>query len=787
MFDGKANAFSTTLIENATFDLYVERDGNMIMPEIKPSDRSSGGRGGRGGNVPRPTQLEFDLTLAPANVLNEETVRGSYEKITISLDHSADIALSRLMDYTAGRCSEDESVITAATCLAVLLRHVPAMVYVNVGMNFFTPESRIPMAGGLEIWRGYHQSLRAMMAGHLGINVGLAAAVFKKGGVTVIDFLLDALSLRDINDLTRRSPAEVKSVLSGVNCTTTHRGDMKQKFKIHSITNETANTWMFDNEKAGRKVSVAEYFKEEYNIVLKYPNLPLVLKSNKKTAFPIECLSIIPGQRFMSRLKGDQISEMIRITMRKPNHYRDEITAAVKQSLKFDQNPYIQSFGLAVGNEPMKIDARVLDAPKILLKNNSLAPRDGAWNLRGSKFIDAPPLTSCAFVFFARISNRDCEDISRIMLSKFYNAGVNTNIKSCPFVVANPKNGDNAVANALKDAFGQAQQKFRERPQMLFVVLDDRDKGIYEQVKTVGLCVARVMTQCMITKHVGNPDRIKDQYCGNLAMKVNIKLGGATNKIDTGVISKVSTIFIGSDVTHPSPGSDSPSIAAVVASYDKSATKYNTYCRSQGTRVEMIASIRECTELALKDYAKQNRGQYPERIVYYRDGVSNHQFEQCIRTEVAAIKDSIIALKCGAKLTAVVVQKRHHIRFFPVDDNADRSGNCLPGTVVDTKITHPTLFSFILQSHGGLQGMSRPTLYHVIYDENKFSNDDLQAISYDLCHLCERASRTISMVSPAYRAHLAAFYARMFLSANRHGAPVLREVAVGIENTMYYM
>ncbi|MCE8166467.1 MAG: hypothetical protein I3270_02365 [Candidatus Moeniiplasma glomeromycotorum] len=46
-------------------------------------------------------------------------------------------------------------------------------------------------------------------------------------------------------------------------------------------------------------------------------------------------------------------------------------------------------------------------------------------------------------------------------------------------------------------------------------------------------------------------------------------------------------------------------------------------------------------------------------------------------------------------ITFVVVQKRHHTRFFPLDRrDADRSGNCLPGTVVETGITHPFEFDF---------------------------------------------------------------------------------------------
>lgn len=35
-------------------------------------------------------------------------------------------------------------------------------------------------------------------------------------------------------------------------------------------------------------------------------------------------------------------------------------------------------------------------------------------------------------------------------------------------------------------------------------------------------------------------------------------------------------------------------------------------------------------------------------------------------------------------ISFVVVQKRHHARFFPMEQrDADRSGNCMPGTVSD--------------------------------------------------------------------------------------------------------
>ena len=55
-----------------------------------------------------------------------------------------------------------------------------------------------------------------------------------------------------------------------------------------------------------------------------------------------------------------------------------------------------------------------------------------------------------------------------------------------------------------------------------------------------------------------------------------------------------------------------------------------------------------------------------------------------------------------------MAQKRHHTRLFPENPKdpkqALRNGNILPGTVVDTDIIHPTISSFFLASHEGIQG-----------------------------------------------------------------------------------
>lgn len=101
------------------------------------------------------------------------------------------------------------------------------------------------------------------------------------------------------------------------------------------------------------------------------------------------------------------------------------------------------------------------------------------------------------------------------------------------------------------------------------------------------------------------------------------------------------------------------------------------------------------------------------------------------------------------KITFIVVQKRHHTRFFPPSNSdlgkGDRKNNNVPpGTIVDTNITHPNECQFYLVSHESIQGVARPTKYCLLRDDSNFRLDDLQALTYSLCHFFARCTRSVS-------------------------------------------
>lgn len=76
-----------------------------------------------------------------------------------------------------------------------------------------------------------------------------------------------------------------------------------------------------------------------------------------------------------------------------------------------------------------------------------------------------------------------------------------------------------------------------------------------------------------------------------------------------------------------------------------------------------------------------------------------------MHSELTAIKRAAQAYKINVEVTCLVVQKRHHIRLFPMkdEDSDDRNKNVKAGTIVDTGITHPNHIDFYLVSHASIQ------------------------------------------------------------------------------------
>ena len=226
-------------------------------------------------------------------------------------------------------------------------------------------------------------------------------------------------------------------------------------------------------------------------------------------------------------------------------------------------------------------------------------------------------------------------------------------------------------------------------------------------------------------------------------------------------------MIIGADVSHPAPGSPQASMAAMTMSMDMTASRYAAGVQSNGHRVEMITPIN--IENTLSDLLQHwmvtvGGGRLPQHVYYFRDGVSEAQYIPLLENEVADLKKLFSNKSEGKlpppKMTVIVAEKRHHIRFFPtVGLGADKNGNPVPGTIVERDVTHPFENDFYLCAHSAIQGTARPTHYHMLKDEANVPVDRFQQLLYDHCYQYQRATTPVSLFPAVYYAHLASLRA----------------------------
>ena len=131
-------------------------------------------------------------------------VVGKMESFKIQITKVANVIFDDLVNFSQGKGPENETTLHALTCLSTVLHYTPSINYASVGSNFFSSRDSSRISGGLEIWRGYHQSIRALMAGHLGINVDLTNKAFYTSGMPLIDYAMQVMGARDIRDLLRK-------------------------------------------------------------------------------------------------------------------------------------------------------------------------------------------------------------------------------------------------------------------------------------------------------------------------------------------------------------------------------------------------------------------------------------------------------------------------------------------------------------------------------------------------------------------------------------------------------
>uniref|UniRef100_A0A182Q0K1 Argonaute 2 n=1 Tax=Anopheles farauti TaxID=69004 RepID=A0A182Q0K1_9DIPT len=701
---------------------------------------------------------------------------GKMKEYTVQLKEAAKIDLGVLKTYLKSNESTLAKPMTAIQCLDVVLRcayeNNPNFVRFKRSVYMVPRENaRIDLGKSHELWYGLFQS--AILGSRPYLNVDVSHKAFPCAGpvLSVIQNLnrgsVDQLSAWVVNDL--------HSFLKGMDVEYKSPSGAVKRMRCNGLR-DPANQQMFKLDD-GTRLSVADYFAKRLNFCLRYPNLPVLhVGSTVRSVFvPAELCTIPPGQALNKNHPEECTREIIRYAATSTAVRKQKIMSLAAQ-VNYNASATLRDFGIVVGNEFEKVPARVIDAPPIqYARQDKISPMRGVWRAEGKNFlIPSPTLTKQPIRW--RILNLDSytnESTVKRFGEMLYQQAKACDVQMEPFdmgvtyvLVRNQRNCLNELGPLLEGVK-------KQQPTITIVVLPSRGE-VYAKVKQKAeLASERIglLTQCIKGMTVAKKGDDKSTL-NNIMLKINAKTNGSNHCLSEVAIpplGKGQVMYIGADVTHPL-GDDTPSVVGVAALYDKNGFRYNCSVRLQDARDEMIRDLENIVHRQLQLYQHAN-GALPEKIMYYRDGVSDGQFSEILTIELSALHAAIARVKPGYKpaVTFIVVQKRHHTRFFPHGNcpTEGRNGNVMPGTIVDSEITAPDRYEFYLVSHAAVQGVAKPTKYVVLYDDSNSNPDQLQAMTYNLCHLFARCNRAVSYPAPTYYAHLAAFRGRVYIKDKR--------------------
>ena len=617
--------------------------------------------------------------------------------------------------------------------LNIILGMTPLQHYECAGRTYFNPQhesdveegknkdgSVIDMGNGKSIWVGTFQSVRMGWQPYLNVDVANRPAYNQQ---PLLDFLLAVLGrgnrLDNLTHLCPRDKYRLNDEIRQLKIRYSRPDGAKRDYRVNKLVDPPARlTIKLEDD---TEVTIKDYFKAQYSYEIKFPFLPCVHvgKLNGTNFLPIELVEIkkqlAPSNKPLSEAESTKMKQE---TALKPELRKKRIEKNLKDlSNAFQTDPYAREFGLTINENMEQIEGRVLPPPSMIYKDGNgeiieVLHQGGKWPMSiGDRFLETKVIERWGVLDLAGIYKRELQTFVGKIIKESRDRGFQ--ISNDPIYRYGDFYGDlHQVESNFWNLCQQIENIYQKKAQIIMIIAPAKAGNVYPCIKFIGDSTLGVPTQFVLKKNVlGKPKQgPSPSTIHNLCLKINAKTGGTNHGLYVRPdIMKEPTMILGADVTHSAPSHiKKPSIAAMVGSCNPEASDYLCEVRvqRQGKVEEQIEKTEEMVFSLLQRFIERTRHK-PVRIIYYRDGVSEGQFISVLNHELVSIRKACERLHHGyqPKITFMIAQKRHNTSLFPMDrkDAFGKAGNIPPGTVVDTKITHPTETDFFLASHEGLQ------------------------------------------------------------------------------------
>nr|XP_017035142.2 protein argonaute-2-like [Drosophila kikkawai] len=701
-------------------------------------------------------------------------IYGRSIRYTVEIKETNDLQvdLKSLRSYMSERIFDKP--MRAMQCLEVVMAVPCHKKAIRSGRSFFkmsAPGQRRELEDGYEALVGLYQAF--ILGDRPFFNVDISHKSFPME-MSVLEYL-ERFALRQrINQSTDLGQlrGNIESFLKGLSVIYTPPkcfDSLPHCWKINGLSRDPASKQTFQLE--GKVLTIADYFRSR-NFKLQFPQLHClhVGPPVKNIMVPIELCHIEGGQALNRKDGATQVSNMIKFAATSTNERKAKIMDLLK-FFEHNLDPTISRFGIRIANDFITVHTRTLVPPQVEYQGKKCCSvRNGSWRMDNMRFLEPKAKAhKWAILYFdppfgRKMPYNQVADFEQRMLAQSKTVNVSLDKKAEIWAYRDERKLD----QCFLDLRGQCD--------LAFVIIPQH--GVtYSTIKQKAELQHGILTQCI--KQFTVERKLNPQTIGNILLKVNSKLNGINHKLkdDPRQPMLKNAMFLGADVSHPSPDQrEIPSVVGVAASHDRFGGAYNMQYRLQRSTLEEIEDMEAITLEHLRVYQKYHN-EYPDYIIYYRDGVSDGQFPKIKNEEIRGIKAACRQIGIRPQICCIIVVKRHHTRFFPMGQPSqyNKFNNVDPGTVVDRTIVHPNEVQFFMVSHQSIQGTAKPTRYNVIENTGKLDIDLLQQLTFNLCHMFPRCTRSVSYPAPAYLAHLVAARGRHYLSGTERFQDLKRE------------
>ncbi|XP_063849794.1 protein argonaute-4-like isoform X2 [Scylla paramamosain] len=521
--------------------------------------------------------------------------------------------------------------------------------------------------------------------------------------------------------------------------------------------------------------TVEQYFLHFYGLSLRYPRLNCLHVAPKQRLIflPLEVCELVGGQRLGSWGGGWSPERKYPWNPHQDPHRdrywdlgpeeRQKHIAALVRSPPLALDPALTRLGLRIEQEAVEVVGKVLPPPT-LLASTRVVPEGGRWQLgQGVGLYKPATLHTWSLVQY------DVQGLKRNTLHERFLQRLREVGRALGMDVRQPS--VDVVRKATKPLDDLvALLRYYPYSQLTLFLMRPGVPYLHEDTKHAGNFILEHVTQCVA------PDTYRDklqddQVMTSLLLQMNAKCGGVSVALDWPALLPASTLMckpvlvVGAAMDgHPKNFPRSAFLAAMVGMMAREGGPCVTLVHPQH-RQHCIANTASNFERLLLRYYETNHTK-PQSLLVYRLDLPQEELERVTAWEATEIRRACSGMQVDGEyqppITYVWVSRSHHTRLFRGPGGG--GGNIPPGTVVEGDIIHPSIRGFFLSSHLSDSGTTRPTEYRVVYDDNHLGLDELQTVTYALCHLHASCSQAVSLPAPAAYARQAAKFARQIAS-----------------------